>query len=492
MPRPAWTRIGSRRSSASANRRSTSGWSSVNLSARGCSLIPRAPRVEAALGLRHRVGVRVEAAERHEPAAGRLRLGEDPVVRLGVAVRLVHREHDGARVHDRERVEQLLGAHAVAVGVVRARVRVGVEEVDVGQRLDPRHEQVVGIHSAAGYVRPAEQPRLRRVRAGRHRGCEARPAGLRPARVRARSAGSSSSTRADAPLAGWKQALPRFPEYIFNLARGALPGRPLRADLPRGVRDLRLRRGGGRQLRRPGRTTTASYYKGVGSATALSFLPYIGWMFSKDRSHVLEEPFGLNRIWVPCDGRGGARSGADRGRAALRVHTDGPRGPRRGQGPEPATACLTRASSRTPSCRTTCSRCSWRIRTGSSTRAGSAATSRSGTQNGTLVLRRNGFLRDPAMLDKLAMDTCAIAQQFADASPARGPSRRPFEDELPPRTLDDVIDLTAPPDPFAIPAGEWTKGFNEYARAPRPRPRGARARSIARSRSCPRRATRSR
>ena len=25
-------------------------------------------------------------------------------------------------------------------------------------------------------------------------------------------------------LAGWKQALPRFPEYIFNLARGVLPG----------------------------------------------------------------------------------------------------------------------------------------------------------------------------------------------------------------------------------------------------------------------------
>ena len=36
-------------------------------------------------------------------------------------------------------------------------------------------------------------------------------------------------------------------------------------------------------------------------------------------------------------------------------------------------------------------------------------------RNGTLVLRRNGFLREPAMLDQLAMDTCAIAQQFADA-----------------------------------------------------------------------------
>lgn len=51
------------------------------------------------------------------------------------------------------------------------------------------------------------------------------------------------------------------------------------------------------------------------------------------------------------------------------------------------------------------------IRTGSSTRAGSGVR----YSSGTLVLRRNGFLRDPAMLDKLAMDTCAVAGQFASA-----------------------------------------------------------------------------
>ena len=78
------------------------------------------------------------------------------------------------------------------------------------------------------------------------------------------------------------------------------------------------------------------------------------------------------------------------------------------------------------------------------------------------MLRRNGFVREPAMLDQLAMDTCAIAQQFAEVCLPRT-EPRPFEDDLPPRVLDDVIDLTTPPDPFAIPAGEWQKGFREFA-----------------------------
>ena len=108
MPRPAWTRIGSRRSSASANSRSTSGWSSVKLLGARMQLDPARAALEAALGLRNSARVRVEPAERHEPPAGGLRLGDDTVVRLGVAIRLVHREHDGARVDDREPLEQAL------------------------------------------------------------------------------------------------------------------------------------------------------------------------------------------------------------------------------------------------------------------------------------------------------------------------------------------------------------------------------------------------
>ena len=221
MPRPACTRIGSRRSSASANRRSTSGWSSVNRSARGCSLIPRAPRSRQRSASATAIGVRVEAAERHEPPVRRLRLGDDAVVRLGVAVGLVHREDDGARVDDRQRLEQLLRRDRVAVRVVRAGVRVGVEEVDVRQRLDPRQEVLVGIHSAAGYVRPAEQPRLRRVRARRHRRREARPARLRPARLRPGARPRVPRHDASPLLAGWKQGAPALPRVHRSTSRAA-------------------------------------------------------------------------------------------------------------------------------------------------------------------------------------------------------------------------------------------------------------------------------
>ena len=47
IPRPAWIRIGSRRSSAISASSRTAGWSSVNCSARGCSLIPLAPAASA-------------------------------------------------------------------------------------------------------------------------------------------------------------------------------------------------------------------------------------------------------------------------------------------------------------------------------------------------------------------------------------------------------------------------------------------------------------
>ena len=48
------SRIGSVRSCASANSRGTSGWSSVNCSARGCSFIPLAPPVQRAIRLDQR------------------------------------------------------------------------------------------------------------------------------------------------------------------------------------------------------------------------------------------------------------------------------------------------------------------------------------------------------------------------------------------------------------------------------------------------------
>jgi hypothetical protein len=262
------------------------------------------------------------------------------------------------------------------------------------------------------------------------------------------------------PLAGWKQALPRFPEYAFNMVRGALPGGRYGLIWHEAWEIFASGEGDTVSFDVPG-SYYSSYYKGVGSASALSFLPYIGWLFGKDRSHVLEEPFGLNRIWVPCTvvavrvaepigvaprfsflqkERAGRRAGKDLAAFGLpdtRVVADP-------ELPDDLLARLMEDPHKLVHQR-------WV--------GGYFAVTYS---NGTLALRRNGFLRDPAMLDQLAMDTCATAQQFADASLPRT-EPQPFETELPRRTLTDVIDLTAPPDPFAIPPGEWTKGFNEYA-----------------------------
>ena len=266
--------------------------------------------------------------------------------------------------------------------------------------------------------------------------------------------------RADPPLAGWKQALPRFPQYAFNMVRGELPGGRYGLMWHEAWEIFASGEGENVSFDVPG-NYYSSYYKGVGSATALSFLPWIGWLFSKDRSHVLEEPFGLNRIWVPSTvvtvrvpepigvapkfsflqkdrtGRGVGKDLAGFGLPDTRVVADP-------ELPDDLVASFIEDPHRLAHQR-------WI--------GGYFAVRYS---NGTLVLRRNGFVREPAMLDQLAMDACAVAQQFADASLPRT-EPQPFDTELPTRTIADVIDLTKPPDPFAIPVGEWVKGFNEYA-----------------------------
>ncbi len=104
--------------------------------------------------------------------------------------------------------------------------------------------------------------------------------------------------RADPPLAGWKQALPRFPEYAFNMVRGVLPGGRYGLMWHEAWEIEGTGDGEDVRFEVPG-SYYGVHYKGVGSATWLNLIPFIGWMFSKDRSHVLEKPFGLNRIWVP-------------------------------------------------------------------------------------------------------------------------------------------------------------------------------------------------
>ena len=279
-------------------------------------------------------------------------------------------------------------------------------------------------------------------------------------RAYAQERGLEFLDRADPPLAGWKQALPRFPEYAFNMVRGTLPGGGYGLMWHDAWEIQATGEGEHQHYEVPGEYYGV-YYKGVGSATALSFLPWIGWLFSKDRSHVLEEPFGLNRIWVPTTvvalrvsepigvaphfaflqsshcGRGTGQKLDDRGLPDTRVIAEP-------ELPEDLLAAFTQDPHRFV-------HLGW---------VGGYFGVR--FQCGTLMLRRNGFMRDPAMLDKFAGDASAVAQQFADACLPRT-EPKPFETELAPRTLDQTIDLTKPPGPFNIPVGEWTKGFNEYA-----------------------------
>ena len=206
----------------------------------------------------------------------------------------------------------------------------------------------------------------------------------------------------------------------------------------------------------------SSYYKGVGSATALSFLPWIGWLFSKDRSHVLEEPFGLNRIWVPTHGHDGSRV---RSRSAWRPTS---RSCRRtapdadGQGPlrlRPAGHPGRRGArpARRPARRlhggpapVRASRLGRRLLRGQV-----PATARSCCAATASCASRRCWTSWPW--------TPARRAAVRRRSPAQDRAEAASRTSCPPRTLADVIDLTTPPDPFAIPAGEWAKGFNEYA-----------------------------
>jgi hypothetical protein len=83
-----------------------------------------------------------------------LRRGDHRVVGDGVAVGLVHREHDAAGARRSERVEQLRRRLLVAVRIVLADVGVGVVEVERARVLDdavqPRPHQAVDL----GHGRP--------------------------------------------------------------------------------------------------------------------------------------------------------------------------------------------------------------------------------------------------------------------------------------------------------------------------------------------------
>ena len=96
MPRPAWIRIGTRRSSASAKSSLDRRLGEGEALGPRMKLDPAGAGVEAARRLGHRAGVRVDAAVRDQHASDSAAAASDEVVGRPVAVGLVHREDDGA------------------------------------------------------------------------------------------------------------------------------------------------------------------------------------------------------------------------------------------------------------------------------------------------------------------------------------------------------------------------------------------------------------
>ena len=195
IPRPAWIRIGTRRSCATSTISRTPGSCSVNCSARGCSLIPTAPASRQRRASAAGEIPRVEPAEGHQPPVGASAAAIDDVVGPRVAVRLVHREDDGARVRAGHRIDQLGGRLLHPVGVVAPDVGVGVEQVERPVRgLDA---VPVGTEESVDVQHMGRGPYRRRAILGRcHSAASASASRPRVTRSRGRC---SSRTRASVP-----------------------------------------------------------------------------------------------------------------------------------------------------------------------------------------------------------------------------------------------------------------------------------------------------
>ena len=177
-PRPPWMRIGTFRSAASSKTGGSRASFSAIFCARGCSLIPFAPRSRQRIASSIGILVEVEAHERDEAAVGLLGEGERAVVRRaegGMPVGLVEAEHeraaDAVLVHHRE---QLFGKAAHAVDVA-TEVDVRVEDLDVCGKLaqDARRARRRAARAPARARSPSLQ--LRQASLGRADVDRARP-----------------------------------------------------------------------------------------------------------------------------------------------------------------------------------------------------------------------------------------------------------------------------------------------------------------------------
>ena len=145
IPRPAWIRTGSLRSCANVKTSRTASSSIPKPSARGCSLMPRAPsskQREASATGSSCGSSRQNGTRRPFDAAAH---AKDGVVGIAISVGLLHREDDSLGLKGGEQREELLVRAARPVRIVAADVRVGVEEREPGkvgqQRCEPVRDQ---------------------------------------------------------------------------------------------------------------------------------------------------------------------------------------------------------------------------------------------------------------------------------------------------------------------------------------------------------------
>jgi hypothetical protein len=109
------------------------------LSAR-MKLDPTGATVEATHRLAKRIGMRIEPAEGNQPPRILSRLREDAIVGLRIPVRLLRGEHNGPCADWLERRQQFLDRASTSIGVIAARVGVGVEQGKIRKLGEQRFE----------------------------------------------------------------------------------------------------------------------------------------------------------------------------------------------------------------------------------------------------------------------------------------------------------------------------------------------------------------
>lgn len=252
-------------------------------------------------------------------------------------------------------------------------------------------------------------------------------------------------------LAGWKQALARFPEYMHNQMRGPLPGGRNGVLFHESFEINSSGEGDNVRYDVPGGYHSV-YFKGKGSATWLNLIPFIGWMFSKDRRDD-DVPFGFNRIWVPCTVAAVHVPEVTGVAGSFLVHREERMA---GDGLDLARVGLPRVEIRAePSLpddlvdalmggQHAAFQHGW---------AGGYLEVRFG--GGTLVVRRNGYL-PPEELDRLATEINRLADHFAAVCAPRN-DPQPFDTQLPAASFDPSNYLGP------LPPGEWQTGAQAFA-----------------------------